>query len=194
MKIERYQYHSQIKTYNFKHADFVQLQGFFGLTPDASNETWADEFESRLSPWFKFDELKESNLSSPWFCLMVFSSFCSTWLIKSSDSICVPSASCTFWSAIKAPVCNIKMEKWKNLINYSLSNIHQKEYFYNLLVNTFIPLLTLASTSNFAIALPAALAGRICFGADCKVFCWETAPEYVFVADWIWVWKIDWYD
>ena len=37
-------------TYNFKHCDFVQLQGFFGLTPDASNETCADELESRRSP------------------------------------------------------------------------------------------------------------------------------------------------
>ena len=37
-------------TYNFKHCDFVQLQGFFGRTPDASNETCADELESRRSP------------------------------------------------------------------------------------------------------------------------------------------------
>ena len=67
-------------TYNFKHCDFVQLQGFFGLTPDASNETCADELESRRSPWLILELLRESNLSRPWFCLICFSSFISTWL------------------------------------------------------------------------------------------------------------------
>ena len=38
------------KTYNFKQADFVQLHGFLGRTPEASKDTCADELESRRSP------------------------------------------------------------------------------------------------------------------------------------------------
>ena len=92
------------KTYNFKQADFVQLHGFLGRTPEASKDTWADELESRRSPWLIFDELNESNLSSPWFCFNDFSSLISVLLNISSVSIGVPSAICILWSAIKFPV------------------------------------------------------------------------------------------
>ena len=54
-------------TYNFKHCDLVHLQGFLGLTPEASNETCADEVESRRSPWLIFEELIDSRRSMAWF-------------------------------------------------------------------------------------------------------------------------------